>query len=76
MSEMKRQTVVSSNIAEVGHRADTLFIKFNSGGVYSYQHVALHYYNLLLSSESVGKAFHQHIKNHFVHKKLNEDVFA
>jgi hypothetical protein len=64
---MNRNSVDSSNIASVGYDEDssTLEIEFHSGGVYQYFDVPNHVYRDLVSAESVGRYFANHIKGHY-----------
>ena len=60
----------SSNLASVGYENGTLYIAFNSGGLYSYSNVPISVYNGLLASSSHGKYFHQFIKNVYPYKRI------
>ena len=62
---MKRATVKSSNIKEVGYDLEqkTLQLRFKSGGVYNYNPITLETYYRFLRSSSKGKFFHSNIKN-------------
>jgi len=61
---MQRQSVNSSNIAAIGHDAETntLEVEFKNGGVFAYSGVDQSQYAELLNAESVGKHFHSHIR--------------
>lgn len=72
---MERTCVVSSNISEVGHEGDTLYLRFNSGCCYSYSGVSFSVYQSMIKSESCGKFFHQFIKGKYHYVKLNHDPF-
>ena len=63
--------VISSNITHIGYSIDKkiLRIVFNSGGTYTYTNISKEIYKELLSSKSVGKYFHQHIKGKYEYKK-------
>lgn len=54
--------VSSSNIAAVGHEGDTLTIQFRNGTTWQYRGVPPLVYQSLMSSESRGKFFAQHIR--------------
>ena len=64
---MERQSVSSSNIASVGHDAETntLEVEFNSGAVWQYASVPQETYEALVSAVSVGKAFNSMIKGQY-----------
>lgn len=61
---MKRVSVVSSNLAEVGYdeRSQTMEIMFKDGGVYQYFDVPKATYQGLLGASSAGQYFHAHIR--------------
>lgn len=67
--------VVSSNINRVGYHNQTLYISFNSGGVYSYTEVPYLVFLEFLGAESAGKFFHARIKGRFDYQKLDADPF-
>lgn len=73
---MQQADVVSSNIAKVGHDGVSLFIKFNSGESYGYVGAPPGIFTQLVKAESVGRAFHQLVKNKFPHEHLTSDPFA
>lgn len=62
--------VSSSDLASVGYENGTLYIAFNSGGLYSYSNVPISVYNGLLAASSHGKYFHQFIKNVYPYKRI------
>ena len=47
--------VSSSDIASVGYENGTLYIRFNSGGLYKYSNVPESVYHGLMSASSHGK---------------------
>lgn len=61
----------SSTISEMGydHDAKQLFIRFKSGGLYSYADVPPEMHEALTSAKSVGTHFHAHVRGKFKHKK-------
>lgn len=69
MKTFKMITMVSSQIAAIGHDKDTstLRVQFVRGGVYDYAHVDEELFNRLLHSESIGKTFAQLIKGSAAH---------
>jgi hypothetical protein len=62
---MNRIFIQSSDLESVGWEAETLEIKFKSGGIYQYSNVPKHIFNALLTAPSKGKYFHQFIKNRY-----------
>lgn len=67
---MLMQPVSSSDIASIGYDNGTLYIAFNSGGVYSYANVPTHIYQGLMSASSHGNYFHANIKNNYAYSKI------
>lgn len=68
---MQMIPVSSSNIDSIGYDGDTLYVRFNSGGLYSYAHVPERVYRQLMSALSHGKYFAAHIKNVYPYRRLN-----
>lgn len=62
---MDRQSVSSSFIKEIGWEAETLEIEFSNGSIYQYHDVPEETYNQLMEAPSIGKEFHQSIRNNF-----------
>jgi hypothetical protein len=62
--------VSSSDIASVGHENGTLYIRFNSGGLYKYSDVPESVYHGLMSASSHGKYFHAYIKNSYSYLRI------
>lgn len=62
--------VSSSDLSSVGYENGTLYIKFNSGGLYAYSGVPVSVYNALMSAASHGKYFHANIKNNYSYSKI------
>jgi hypothetical protein len=69
---MDRQSVVSSNLAEVGYDPDleTLEVQFKSGGIYQYFNVPAFMYERLMSADSLGRFFNTEIKGHYPEAKV------
>lgn len=69
---MDRQSVVSSNLAEVGYDPDleTLEVQFKSGGIYQYFNVPAFMYERLMSADSLGHFFNAEIKGHYPEAKV------
>ena len=60
--------VESSNIAQVAHRGDALFVKFKGGNaVYEYKGVPASVHAEMMKAESIGKHFGAHVKGKFPH---------
>lgn len=64
--------VSSSNIAEIGfdENISVLYIRFNNGQLYSYDDVPESVYNDLQPVPSIGRYFHQNIRDIYVTHKL------
>lgn len=69
---MDRQSVASSNLAEVGYDSDleTLEVEFKSGGIYQYFNVPAFMYERLMSADSLGRFFNAEIKGHYPEAKV------
>ena len=69
---MDRQSVASSNLAEVGYDSDleTLEVQFKSGGIYQYFIVPAFMYERLMSADSLGRFFNAEIKGHYPEAKV------
>lgn len=69
---MKRQQVISSNIASVGYDPPTrtLEVEFKGGDVWQYSGVAPGDHELFISAQSIGSHFHRHIKPYFIGRKV------
>lgn len=63
--------VNSSDISSVGYESGTLYIKFNSGGTYSYSNVPESVYRELMNASSHGKYFHANIKNVYSYRRIS-----
>ena len=61
---MDRKPVESSNIVSIGHDGkNTLEIEFHRGGIFQYSPVSADGYIQMQKAESIGKYFHQNIKD-------------
>ena len=69
---MKRSNVSSSVIASVGYDAKsaTLELVFHTGGIYQYYGVPSMLYEQLLTADSIGKFFHEHILDVFPYHRV------
>ena len=69
---MERKQVVSSNIISVGYDKESLIleIEFKGNTVYQYTDVDERTYEELIAANSVGKYFHQNIRNEFSFTKV------
>lgn len=54
--------VRSSQLKEVAHHGDTLYVRFRNGKVYSYSPVSAEKHDEFMSSESLGSYFHKNFK--------------
>jgi len=70
---VKRQRVVSSNLATVGynHRAKVLEIEFHTGSIYRYRGVPDETHAALLSAESKGQYFARQIRGRYEFRRMN-----
>lgn len=70
---MKMPTMIpvkSSNVQEVGHSdAAGLFVRFNGGGLFQYPDAPKHVFDEIVQSDSPGRAFQQHVRGKYIHKK-------
>jgi hypothetical protein len=64
---MQRQSVHSSNIAEIGYDEElqTLEVVFRNGTAFNYFGVPVEVADSFVAAESVGRYFHQHIRGMF-----------
>lgn len=62
--------VSSSDLKSVGYENGTLYIRFWSGGLYSYAGVPESVYAALMQAPSHGKFFHAHIKNVYPYSRI------
>ena len=70
---MKRISVDSSAILEVGYDEETymLEVQFTGGAVYRYEQVPTTFYRLLLRAESKGKFVNEYIaNNNFPYRRI------
>lgn len=63
-------SVVSTDLASVGHDGQNLFIRFNSGPTYIYSNVPESIFRELLVAPSKGKYFHRFIKNAYTGHRI------
>jgi len=72
-TEIPREGVTSSNVAEVGYdeKTETLVVKFNKGGLYAYEGVPRNVYNDLMEAPSIGKFLNSQIIPTFKAIKVN-----
>jgi hypothetical protein len=69
---MKRTSVISSNVAEVGYdpSTQTLEVQFKDGSIYQYFDVPQHVYEGLMSAASKGQYLNKEIKFNYRYAKL------
>ena len=69
--------ISSSTIETIGFQLGKLFVKFHSGGVYSYTSVPFAYYIGLRDAVSAGQYLHRYIKKGgYRYSKLDRDPFS
>lgn len=62
MDSIDRVPVVSSLIEEIGHKDNTLEVKFRNGGTYRYDNVPAALHSEMMDADSVGSFFLKRIK--------------
>ena len=62
--------VNSSDLSSVGYENGTLYVRFNSGSLYSYSNVPESVYRELLNAPSHGKYFAAYIKNSYPYQRI------
>lgn len=67
---MQMNYVESSNLNAVGYEDSSLFIRFNSGGLYEYMNVPKSIYLELLSATSKGEYHARYIKHSYPCRRL------
>ena len=69
---MDRQSVQSSNVAEIGYdvASATLEVAFRNGSAYQYFDVPENTYQELMRADSIGSYFNRQIKNHYRSTKI------
>jgi hypothetical protein len=69
---MRRQTVSSSNIAEVGYNENQriLEVLFHNGTLYQYFEVPPQMFGELMQASSIGKYLNANIKGHFRYARV------
>lgn len=67
---MQMIPVSSSNLSSVGYERGTLYIAFNSGGLYSYSGVPESVYRELMAASSHGKYFAKYIKGIYPYRRI------
>lgn len=68
---MRMIPVSSSNIASIGYESGTLYVSFNSGGLYTYLGVPESVYLALMSASSHGSYLARHIKGIYPYRRIN-----
>ena len=67
---MNMVPVSSSNISSIGYEGTTLYVRFNSGGLYAYYNVPQSVYNGLMTASSHGKYLAAHIKGSYRYQQI------
>lgn len=57
--------VNSSNLSAIGYDSGTLYVRFNSGHLYTYSNVPEFVYKNLMGASSKGSYFAANIKNYY-----------
>lgn len=63
--------VSSSNISSIGYEGTTLYVRFNSGGLYAYYDVPQSVYRGLMSASSHGKYLAAYIKGRYRYQQIS-----
>jgi hypothetical protein len=71
--KIKLTKVESAAVHSVGHHpaTQTLRIKFQSGHIGDYAGVSAEKHAALLAADSIGKHFHEHIRNAHAHTRVD-----
>lgn len=67
---MNMVSVQSSNISSIGYEGTTLYVRFNSGGLYAYYNVPSSIYSGLMSASSHGSYLASHVKGHYTYEQI------
>lgn len=69
---MELKSVTSTNIAQIGYDLNTKVLRviFKSGTVYDFTNVGEDIYSNLLNASSVGKYFHQFIRDKYFFNRV------
>lgn len=67
---MRMIPVSSSNLSSVGYENGTLYISFNSGGLYAYYNVPASVYQDLITASSPGSYHAEYIKNVYRYQRI------
>ncbi len=62
--------VISSNIDSIGYESGTLYVRFNSGGLYAYSEVPESVYNGLMNASSKGSYLARYIKGSYAYHRM------
>ncbi len=62
--------VSSSNISAIGYDGTTLYVLFNSGGLYAYFNVPKSVHDGLMSASSHGSYLANYIKGHYGYQRI------
>lgn len=64
--------VKSSNLDAVGYRNSTLFLRFKSGALYTYDDVPEEVYKAALAAESPGNWFRSNVMGRYKHHQRDK----
>jgi hypothetical protein len=69
---MTRHPVVSSSLAAIGYNATArlLEVQFRNGRVYEYLQVDAQAHHALVTAESIGTYFNQHVREHHEFRRI------
>ena len=69
------EPVKSSQIKEIGHLDDTLYIKFRKGKIYTYRPVTQEKFEAFKKADSLGSYFHKNFKanSELIIKQVNNE---
>lgn len=67
---MQMVPVDSSNLSSVGYENGTLYVRFNSGGLYAYSGVPEQVHRELMAAESHGKYLARYIKGVYPYRRI------
>lgn len=71
---MTRHPVTSGAIVAIGHEGDTLEVEFQGGQVYRYRGVSEADKDALISAESIGRHFREHVLGKYEHTRVEAEA--
>jgi hypothetical protein len=73
MEKIKMYDVESSNVKQIGHDGNDLYVRFKNDGVYKYMEVPENIFDGLLNAESVGQMLNKDIKRLYECERIWDD---